>query len=60
MTGRTPFEYYDGEQFTTKEELEEYWARTVSGASSGFLAFLTALWLGSREMGWNLEDVPWP
>jgi len=30
LTGRTPFER-EGEKFTTKEELETYWKRTVSG-----------------------------
>jgi serine/threonine protein kinase len=30
LTGRTPFER-EGEQFSTKEELETYWKRTVSG-----------------------------
>ena len=29
LVGRTPFERSEGEQFTTKAELEEYWARTV-------------------------------
>lgn len=29
LVGRTPFEYSDGEQFSTKEDLEMYWARTV-------------------------------
>lgn len=30
LVGRTPFEYVEGEQFSTKEDLEKYWARTVS------------------------------
>jgi serine/threonine protein kinase len=30
LTGRTPFER-EGEKFSTKEELETYWKRTVSG-----------------------------
>lgn len=30
LIGRTPFEYVEGEQFSTKEDLEKYWARTVS------------------------------
>jgi len=30
LTGRTPFER-EGESFSTKEELETYWRRTVSG-----------------------------
>ena len=29
LVGRTPFEYTEGEQFSTKEDLERYWARTV-------------------------------
>jgi serine/threonine protein kinase len=29
LIGRTPFEYVEGEQFSTKEDLEKYWARTV-------------------------------
>jgi len=30
LIGRTPFEYVEGEQFSTKEDLEKYWTRTVS------------------------------
>jgi serine/threonine-protein kinase GIN4 len=33
LVGRTPFEYSEGEQFTTKEDLERYWSRTVSDVS---------------------------
>ena len=29
LIGRTPFEHVEGEQFSTKEDLEKYWARTV-------------------------------
>ena len=29
LMGRTPFEHSEGEQFATKEDLENYWARTV-------------------------------
>ena len=29
LIGRTPFEFAEGEQFTTKEDLEKYWGRTV-------------------------------
>ena len=29
LIGRTPFENAEGEQFTTKEDLEKYWGRTV-------------------------------
>lgn len=30
LVGRTPFEETEGEQFNTNEDLEKYWARTVS------------------------------
>jgi serine/threonine-protein kinase GIN4 len=33
LVGRTPFEYSEGEQFTTKEDLERYWSRTVRNLS---------------------------
>ncbi|KAF8349484.1 hypothetical protein F5887DRAFT_1235165 [Amanita rubescens] len=46
MTGRTPFEYSDGEQFTTKEELEQYWARTLRGK-----------WVGAWNMSLDLERL---
>ncbi len=29
LIGRTPFEHTEGEQFSTKEDLEKYWSRTV-------------------------------
>ncbi|KAJ8523229.1 hypothetical protein ONZ45_g266 [Pleurotus djamor] len=31
LIGRTPFEEYDGEQFSSKEDLERYWSRTLRG-----------------------------
>ncbi|KAH8108677.1 kinase-like protein [Phellopilus nigrolimitatus] len=31
LIGRTPFEYVEGEKFTTPEDLERYWSRTVKG-----------------------------
>lgn len=31
ITGRTPFEMDDNEEFSTKEDLERYWTRTNSG-----------------------------
>ncbi|EGN98503.1 hypothetical protein SERLA73DRAFT_110041 [Serpula lacrymans var. lacrymans S7.3] len=31
LVGRTPFEYEEGEQFSTKEDLEKYWTRTMRG-----------------------------
>lgn len=39
LTGRTPFEDADGEQFTTKEELETYWSRTLKGKWLGTWSF---------------------
>ena len=30
LVGRTPFEETEGEQFNTNDDLEKYWARTVS------------------------------
>lgn len=36
LIGRTPFEHSDTEQFSTKEDLEKYWARTV-GLTFGLL-----------------------
>lgn len=39
ITGRTPFELDDNEEFTSKEDLERYWARTNSGS-----------WVGSWKM----------
>ncbi|KIY46686.1 kinase-like protein, partial [Fistulina hepatica ATCC 64428] len=35
LCGRTPFEHADTEQFTTKEDLEKYWARTLRGSWVG-------------------------
>ncbi|KDQ20831.1 hypothetical protein BOTBODRAFT_101107 [Botryobasidium botryosum FD-172 SS1] len=42
LTGRTPFEKEEGEEFSTKEALEDYWARTVSG-----------VWIGE----WNMTPA---
>ena len=30
LVGRTPFEQSEGEQFSSKQDLERYWSRTVS------------------------------
>lgn len=38
MTGRTPFELEHGEHFTSKEELDVYWCRTMKGK-----------WIGKEE-----------
>jgi serine/threonine protein kinase len=59
LIGRTPFELSDAEQFTTKEELEKYWTRTVSlflflkNFETLTVIFGTAPW----EVGRKLEDV---
>ncbi|TFK95795.1 kinase-like protein [Pterulicium gracile] len=46
LVGRTPFEHSDGEQFTTKEDLERYWERTVKGK-----------WIGPYKMSRSLEKL---
>ncbi|KAF9781712.1 hypothetical protein BJ322DRAFT_1010425 [Thelephora terrestris] len=46
LIGRTPFEHVEGEQFSTKEDLEKYWARTVRGK-----------WVGSYKMTRTLEKL---
>jgi serine/threonine-protein kinase GIN4 len=46
LVGRTPFESSDGEQFTTKEDLEKYWERTVKGK-----------WIGPYKMSRSLENL---
>lgn len=62
LAGRTPFEKSDQEQFTTKEDLEEYWARTVSEANSftkmsnAFLQ-LRGQWIGNWKMSRGMEKL---
>ncbi|KZT67233.1 hypothetical protein DAEQUDRAFT_729268 [Daedalea quercina L-15889] len=46
LMGRTPFEYSEGEQFTTKEDLEKYWNRTLRGK-----------WVGTWKMSKGLEKL---
>ncbi|KAF9013205.1 hypothetical protein BDQ17DRAFT_1321088 [Cyathus striatus] len=46
LTGRTPFEQSDGEQFTSKEDLEKYWARTLRGK-----------WIGTWKMSQGMEKL---
>ncbi|KAG7445820.1 kinase-like protein [Guyanagaster necrorhizus] len=46
LTGRTPFEECDQEQFTTKEDLERYWSRTLRGK-----------WIGSWRMSKGMEKL---
>ncbi|TFY64348.1 hypothetical protein EVJ58_g2676 [Rhodofomes roseus] len=46
VMGRTPFEYSEGEQFTTKEDLEMYWNRTLRGK-----------WVGTWKMSKGLEKL---
>ncbi|GLB38202.1 putative protein tyrosine kinase [Lyophyllum shimeji] len=46
LIGRTPFEHSDGEQFTTKEDLEKYWSRTLRGK-----------WVGEWKMSKGMERM---
>ncbi|TFK52188.1 hypothetical protein OE88DRAFT_1657290 [Heliocybe sulcata] len=46
LTGRTPFEYNEGEQFSTKADLERYWARTMKGK-----------WVGTWKMSKGIERL---
>lgn len=61
LIGRTPFEHSDGEQFTTKEDLEKYWARTVCLDPNSILLTMLILHTptASGEMGRHLENVCW-
>ena len=51
LMGRTPFEHSEGEQFATKEDLENYWARTVRCCSS--LALFLVLSLFTHGCCWE-------
>lgn len=57
--GRTPFEHSDGEQFTTKEDLEKYWSRTVGTIyhTPSYIHLHFAHLVASRKVGWELQDV---
>ncbi|KXN82862.1 MAP/microtubule affinity-regulating kinase 4 [Leucoagaricus sp. SymC.cos] len=44
LVGRTPFENTDGEQLNTKEDLEQYWQRTLRGT-----------WIGTWKMTPGME-----
>ncbi|KAF8918919.1 kinase-like domain-containing protein [Mucidula mucida] len=46
LVGRTPFEESDQEQFTTKEDLEQYWGRTLRGK-----------WVGTWKMSRGMEKL---
>ncbi|KAJ6621778.1 hypothetical protein B0H10DRAFT_2015719 [Mycena sp. CBHHK59/15] len=46
LIGRTPFEHSDTEQFSTKEDLEKYWSRTLRGK-----------WVGSWKMSKAIEKL---
>ncbi|CAL1712476.1 unnamed protein product [Somion occarium] len=46
LIGRTPFEYEEGEQFSSKEDLEKYWARTMRGK-----------WVGTYKMSKHIEKL---
>ncbi|KZV68473.1 kinase-like protein [Peniophora sp. CONT] len=46
LIGRTPFEAAEGESFTSKEDLEKYWQRTVRGK-----------WVGTWKMSKSVERL---
>ncbi|THH04089.1 hypothetical protein EW146_g10267, partial [Bondarzewia mesenterica] len=46
LVGRTPFEFAEGEQFSTKEDLEKYWGRTLRGK-----------WVGTWKMSKSAERL---
>ncbi|TRM63866.1 kinase-like domain-containing protein [Schizophyllum amplum] len=46
LSGRTPFENSDTEQFSTTEELERYWSRTLRGK-----------WIGTWKMSRGMEKL---
>ncbi|KAI0260657.1 hypothetical protein BC834DRAFT_973256 [Gloeopeniophorella convolvens] len=46
LVGRTPFEHTEGEPFTTKAALEDYWGRTMRGK-----------WLGTWKMSKGVEKM---
>ncbi|EIN12938.1 kinase-like protein [Punctularia strigosozonata HHB-11173 SS5] len=46
LVGRTPFEYEEGEQFSTKTELEAYWGRTIRGK-----------WVGQWNISSGVESM---
>lgn len=46
LVGRTPFENTDGEQLNTKDDLENYWQRTLCGT-----------WIGDWKMTAEMEKL---
>ena len=46
LIGRTPFEHSEGEQFSTKDDLEKYWERTLRGK-----------WVGAWKMSKGVEKL---
>lgn len=46
LVGRTPFENTDGEQLNTKDDLENYWQRTLCGT-----------WIGNWKMTAEMEKL---
>ena len=60
LMGRTPFEHSEGEQFTTKEDLEMYWNRTVRIYCAVHTSDTDVLWVASRQVGRHMEDVQGP
>ena len=62
LIGRTPFEHVEDEQFSTKENLEKYWARIVGVTSPITLSedsILLGPWqVGSYKMSRTVERIP--
>ncbi|OBZ68659.1 Serine/threonine-protein kinase par-1 [Grifola frondosa] len=46
LVGRTPFEHAEGEEFSSKEDLEKYWSRTLRGK-----------WVGTWRMSKSIEKL---
>lgn len=62
LIGRTPFEHIEGEQFSTKEDLEKYWARTVSQIVQVLIrgtqsSQVRGKWVGSYKMSRAAEKL---
>jgi serine/threonine protein kinase len=62
LIGRTPFEHTEGEPFTTKAALEDYWARTVRKLASDVtfiddVGQMRGKWLGSWKMSKAAEKM---
>lgn len=58
LVGRTPFEHSEGEQFSSKEDLEMYWSRTVRRKGAYLASDILIIYLADeRKVGRQLENV---